>query len=166
MEKRKIVQVYYGRGKGKSTAAIGQCVRAINRDEQVIVIQFLKGKERDDMKCLERFESNIKVVHFEKYQKSYRDLTDEEKQDERENLKNGFHYATKVAETGECDLLVLDEVLGLIDLRIIDEAELIRLIAHCDDSMHLILTGQNLPESLLPYADIVSQITPIKELQQ
>ena len=46
---RKIVQVFYGAGKGKTSAAVGQCIRAASLGQSVIIIQFLKGKDAEEL---------------------------------------------------------------------------------------------------------------------
>lgn len=159
----KKVQVYYGKGKGKTTAAVGQCVRAASMGKSVIMIQFLKGKDTEEFSFLLKLEPDIKLFRFEKAHEYYRDLKDEEKNEERKNILNGFNFARKVIETGECDVLVLDEILGLIDLGIVTVEDIIKLINLKDDYYKLLLTGQNLPDQLIPYVDRISEIVPIKE---
>ena len=72
------------------------------------------------------------------------------------NILNGVHFAKKVISIGECDLLILDEILGLVDLGIIDVEEVLRLIKAKSDDMELILTGRNMPEELKEAADYIS----------
>lgn len=160
---KKIVQVYYGQGKGKTTAAVGQCIQAASLGKEVIMIQFLKGKDSDEFSFLTKLEPDIKLFRFEKAHEYYRNLNEEEKKEEKKNIINGFNFARKVIETGECDVLVLDEVLGLIDLEIITVVDVIKLITLKDDYSRLVLTGQNLPEELVPYADFISKIESVKE---
>ncbi|ROR31507.1 cob(I)alamin adenosyltransferase [Mobilisporobacter senegalensis] len=162
MDKKK-VQVYFGKGKGKTTAAVGQCIRAASQGKSVIMIQFLKGKDTDEFSFLLKLEPSIKLFRFEKAHEYYRDLNEEERNEERKNILNGFNFARKVIETGECDVLVLDEILGLIDLDIITVDDIIKLINLKEDYYKLLLTGQNLPEQLVPYMDRISEIVPIKE---
>lgn len=160
---KKIVQVYFGQGKGKTTAAVGQCIRAASLGQQVIMIQFLKGKDSEEFSFLTKLEPDIKLFRFEKAHEYYRDLTEEERSEEKKNILNGFNFARKVIETGECDVLVLDEVLGLIDLNIITQEDIIKLIELKNDYSKLVLTGQNLPEELIPYIDLISKIESVKE---
>ena len=156
------VQVYYGPGRGKTNAAIGQCVRAISEDSQVIIIQFLKGRDTDALRCLERFEDNVRLFCFEKFAKFYNDLSEEEQAEEKGHLKNGIHYAMKVAEIGECDLLVLDEALGMVELGIITTEDLKNIIEVCRGNGSLVMTGMNCPEEILPLADIATRFELVK----
>ncbi|MEG0368891.1 MAG: cob(I)yrinic acid a,c-diamide adenosyltransferase, partial [Hungatella sp.] len=87
--------------------------------------------------------------------------TEEEKNEELLNIKNGFNFAKKVIATGECDLLILDEVLGIIDQNIISIEEFEKLVSAKEDEMGLILTGKVFPEKLRPYIDSISTIDHI-----
>lgn len=163
MDKNRVVQVYYGAGKGKTNAAVGQCIRGASQDKDVIMIQFLKGKSAEEFSFLRNLEPQIKLFRFEKETDYYEYLPEERKKEERQNILNGFHFARKVVETGECDVLVLDEVLGLIDLGIIDIQDVIELINAMDENFKLIMTGKRMPEELMPYVDILSEIHPVKD---
>ena len=90
-------------------------------------------------------------------------MTPDEKEEECCNIKNGLNYARKVLTTGECDLLILDEIFGLVDYNIITIEELMDLIAVKKDSMDLILTGRNLPDEVREIADCVYSIQREKE---
>lgn len=156
------IQVYYGTGSGKTTAALGQCMKAAGSGAQVIIIQFLKGKDPEEYKFMERLEPEIKLFRFEKEPGSYKELTEEQKKDERANILNGFNFAKKVLETRECDLLLLDEVLGLLDLNMITAEELISLLQLKADDCGIILTGRSLPEELEKHIDFISEIRHVK----
>ncbi len=154
----RVVQVYYGTGKGKTSAAVGQCIRAASSGQTVIIIQFLKGKDAEEFSFLKRLEPDIKLFRFEKEMDSYDDLLESQQKEERQNILNGFNFAKKVIDTGECDVLVLDEVLGLIELEMISIEDVINLIQLRDDYTKLVLTGRILPPELEPYVDIASRI--------
>jgi cob(I)alamin adenosyltransferase len=165
MESR-IVQVFYGQGKGKTSAAVGQCIRAASSGQSVIIIQFLKGNDAEEFNFLEKLEPTIKLFRFEKSKESFNDLLASQQKEEKQNILNGVNFARKVIDTGGCDVLVLDEILGLIDLGIISVEDIIRLITLRDDYTRLVLTGQNLPQELLEYADVISKIDLEKDTTQ
>jgi ATP:corrinoid adenosyltransferase len=158
----RIVQVYYGKGKGKTTAAVGLCIREASLGHSVIIIQFLKGKDAEEFCFLKRLEPEIKLFRFEKEQEFYSDLSEARKNEEKKNILNGFHFARKVIDTGECDVLILDEVLGLVDLGIITLDDIIKLIDLKDDYCKLVLTGQNMEKALVDHVDLISKIEQIK----
>lgn len=161
---RKIVQVFYGAGKGKTSAAVGQCIRAASLGQSVIIIQFLKGKDAEEFNFLEKLEPEIKLFRFEKEIESYDELLASKQKEERQNILNGFNFARKVIDTGECDVLVLDEVLGLLDYGIVTAEDIIHLIELKDDYCRLVLTGRELPKEIAEYVDVISKIDLEKDL--
>lgn len=156
------VRVYFGNGKGKTTAAVGNCIKEASLGRQVIIIQFLKGRNTEELGFLTKLEPEIKLFRFEKEEGFYQELPEDKQQEEKRNILNGFNFAKKVIETRECDLLVLDEVLDLIDLGIIQEEDLISLLELRDEPCELILTGVRVSPRLMEYVDVAAEICQIK----
>lgn len=157
------VEVYCGQGKGKTSCAIGHCVKAAGQAKQVIVIQFLKGKDTEEISFIRRLEPEVQLFRFEKYDKHYMDLSEEEKKEQDHFIFNGLKYAQKVIDARQCDVLVLDEVLGLLDLGIVKASDLIALLQERDEELDVIMTGRSLPEKLTDYVDAVYCIDRVKE---
>ena len=157
-----LVQVYCGNGKGKTTAAIGLGIRAIGRDRKVIMIQFLKHADTGEVKTLKNLEPKFKVFHFEKPRGFSWALTAEEREEKKAEIKNAINFARKVLDTGECDILVLDEILGAIQAGFIKEEEICQLIDSKPEATELVLTGRILPESIAEKSDYISQIEAVK----
>ena len=155
-----ITEVYCGTGRGKTTLAVGQCLKAATEGKSVIIIQFLKGRERQAMDFLQNMEDlDIKIFRFEKQEACYQELSDEEKAEEKQNILNGLNFARKVVATQECDVLVLDEILGLMDSGIAEEETIMDILKLNREPMHIIMTGRDLPEHLREYADSVTTLT-------
>lgn len=161
MEEGKL-QIYCGSGKGKTTAAIGLAIREASRGRSVFVVQFLKGKYPEEISFIQRLEPEIKMFRFQKREDSFEDLTPLEKEEEIPNLRNGLNFAKKVLATGECDVLILDEVLGLVEQGIATLDEIHGLLDSAEDT-ELIFTGIKLCPEMLEWADEVYQITALKE---
>ena len=159
---KKIVQVYYGEGNGKTSAAVGQCIQAASQGKTVIIIQFLKGRMEEGFSFLKKLEPEIKQFQFEKEDAYYEELPKEQQEEEKKNILNGLNFARKVIETNECDVLVLDEVLGLVDYGIITGKDIINLIRLRDDYDKLVLTGRRMPKELSEYVDQVSEIRKVR----
>ena len=88
-------------------------------------------------------------------------LSESEKKEEAQNIRNGLNFAKKVLTTGECDMLILDEVLGLIDNHIIDAEELRGILEAKSEEETIILTGIQLHDETCIVADEVYKIEPI-----
>lgn len=156
------VHIYSGDGHGKSPAALGRAVITAALGKNVVIIQFLKGKGLADTEFIRRLEPEIKVFRFEKSDMNFFELSEEKKTEEVINIKNGINFAKKVLATGECDLLILDEILGLIDNHIITVEELKSLLSARDEETDVILTGISLNDEICMLADEVSKIETVK----
>lgn len=161
--KKGTIRLIYGPGNGKSASAIGYGMIGALRNQKVIIVQFLKGildERRADL--LKRMEPEMKVFRFERSRGFFEDLPEEQKKEECFNLKNGFNFARKVMATGECDLLILDEVLGLVDRGVISMEEFIHFLESADGEMSLVMTGRVCPEEIKKYADYISYVENIE----
>lgn len=154
------VQVYYGAGRGKSPAALGRAIRAASEGKTIFMIQFFKGKTDEVMEYLKKLEPEIKIFRFEKSAEYFDELSKEEQLEEVKNIKNGINFAKKVLTTGECDLVILDEVLGLVDHGLIEIEELENLVSAKMEDTDLILTGRVLPDALRPYVNEIYHLIP------
>ncbi len=153
-------EVICGTGRGKTSLAIGKCLQASTMGKSVIIIQFLKGKDKGDTEFLENLDrQDIKIFRFEKQEACYNDLNEEEQKEEQTNILNGLNFARKVIVTRECDLLVLDEALGLLEMGIASEEMMREMLDQTEGSMHVILTGVNIPDWLTRYADSITTVT-------
>ena len=157
-----LVYIYSGDGHGKSPAALGKAVMMAASGKSVVIIQFLKGKGLADSEFLSRLEPEIKIFRFEKSDVNFDELSEEKKVEEILNIKNGLKFAKKVLATGECDLLILDELLGLIDNEIITVEDLKNLLDARDEETDVILTGISLNDEVCMLADEVSKIETLK----
>lgn len=152
------VQIFCGNGDGKTSAAIGKGIFSAIDGKRVIIIQFMKRRNEDEADFFEQLEPQIKMFRFEKSDTSFDEMSDKEREEERNNIANGINYAKKVLTTGECDVLILDEALGLINEGIVSMEQIIQVICAKDEYETIFLTGINLPEALKEYVDIVSTI--------
>lgn len=156
---KELTEVYCGSGKGKTAMALGQSLRAAAQGKSVIIIQFLKGKERRALDVLEELDSlDFKIFRFDKHGRCYCDLNEQEKEEENRNIMNAMNFARKVVTTGGCDFLVLDEILGLFDYGLTTVEEVAGILKH-GESMHIVMTGRKMPEELRSYVDCISTIT-------
>lgn len=157
MEKGKIL-IYTGDGHGKTPAALGEALYAASEGKQVIVIQFMKGKGITESEFTRRLEPEVKFFCFEKNDAEYIDLSGKQQKEESMNIRNGINFAKKVLSTGGCDLLILDEVLGLLDVGVITIEDLRTLLAAKDEEATVIMTGIQLKEEVISLADEISKI--------
>ena len=161
-EEKGLTQIYCGPGKGKTSVAIGQAIRAVGHGKRAIVIQFLKGRATSKLDYLSAMEPEVRLFRFEKKDKYYEDLTPEEKREENLNIRNGLNFARKVLVTEECDMLILDEILGALEFGIVSEDEVLGGVSAKSEETELILTGNVVTDSLKNVADRVVSLEIVK----
>ena len=126
----------------------------------VNVIQFLKGKKEPEF--LKKLEPEVKFFNFSRAGILFEQLDEESKQEEIMNIKNGFNYAKKVISTGADMVVVLDEMLGLLDLHLISKEELSDMLASRPDDVTVIMTGRVLDDGIREMADEIYNIASEK----
>ena len=98
-----IIQIYYGEGQGKTSAALGNAIRKASNGQSAYVVQFMKGQL--DTEYLTRLEPEVKVFRFERCSEGFDALDEAEKQEQKQNIQNGLNFAKKALVTGQCDML-------------------------------------------------------------
>lgn len=157
-----MIQIYSGEGHGKSPAALGRAIQTACIGENVVIIQFLKGRGLIESEFVKRLEPEIKIFRFEKSDEDFAELSEACQREEISNIKNGLNFAKKVLNTGECSLLILDEVLGLIDNGIITVEELKTSLASKPEEMDIIMTGISLNDEVCMLADEVTKVETMR----
>ena len=161
MEEQGKLIVFSGEGRGKTAAALGLALQAAADGKTAVVIQFLKGKGFAESIFCKRMEPDIKIFRFEKSEVSFEERPTHQQQDDVSNIRNSLGFARKVLSTGECDLLVLDEILGVLDNGIISIDELRDLVEQ-RGLTQVIFTGRSLSGELCAFVDEISQINTVR----
>ena len=160
---RRRLQIYFGNGRGKTTAALGQAIREASGGKSVIIIQFLKGRQPEQISFIQRLEPEIRLFRFQRREAAFEELSEKEREEEVMTMKNGLDFARKVLATGECDVLVLDEILGLLDYGIAEVADIRSVLEEASEDTEIIFTGLRLCSEVMEWADEVYQISALKE---
>ena len=161
MQKKGLIHVYTGDGKGKTTASIGLGIRAVGREFKVVMIQFLKSSDTGELKTIEKLE-NFEVYRFERPRGFFWTLNEIEKQELQEDIDKAIDFAKERLESGDCDMLILDEVMGSIKNNLVDVDMLVKILKNRKPHIEVILTGRNAPDEIIEIADYISEIRPIK----
>lgn len=155
-----IIQIYYGEGQGKTSAALGNAIRKASNGQSAYVVQFMKGQL--DTEYLTRLEPEVKVFRFERCSEVFDALDEAEKQEQKQNIQNGLNFAKKALVTGQCDMLVLDEVLGLVKEGMATEDQILEVLQAKSLYTDVILTGRDSLPRVFDMADNILNIVPEK----
>ena len=161
-----LVQVYWGNGKGKTTASLGLCVRALGRGLKVHLVQFMKGGikgnsdfgEYGELKALKKFRN---FSHKRFGMKEW--VIGKPGKEHIEQGKNALEYSKKIAASGKYNLVIVDEILYAVQLGVISEGDVLALIASKAKNTELVLTGSHRPfPAIFAKADLVTEVRKVK----
>ncbi len=155
--------VFTGNGKGKTTAALGQALRAVGDGKNVLMVQFIKGpwKSGED-ESHKKLSPHLRIVKkglgfvgigddkipFATHAKAAREAID---------------YALQEVTKGKIDMIILDEAANALHLRLIKEKDIFYFLEYALPRVeHVIITGRDCPPSLIEAADLVTEMRAIK----
>ncbi|HEV8325688.1 MAG TPA: cob(I)yrinic acid a,c-diamide adenosyltransferase [Myxococcota bacterium] len=151
---RGYVHVYTGDGKGKTSAALGLCLRAVGHGLRCFVIQFMKGNveygELEAAKALGTGKLEIRQMGREAREDSGPVQID------LKWAEDGLRLAAKVFEKGEHDVVVLDEVVGAVNRGLLKVDDVLRLLDKRPDGVEVVLTGTDAPPEILAAGHVVT----------
>lgn len=157
------VQVYTGNGKGKTTAAIGLIIRALGAGMSVYCGQFIKGMRYSEIGMLESLAATLgegRLV-LRQFGRGCFIQRDPETEDIDMALA-GLAEAREALHSGSYDLVVLDELNVAINLGLVPEADVLRLISSRPPRVELVITGRYASDAVIASADLVTEMRDIK----
>ena len=152
MEHTGLLHLYYGDGKGKTTAAMGLALRAMGSGKRVVILQFLKGGKSGEVPLLEQL--GAKVYRGKAGQKFVFQMNEAEKEATRQ-LQNANLTA---AMADPADLLILDEAGSAWELDMVDKALLQKAVMERPAEQECVLTAHAAPQWMLDAADYVTEM--------
>ncbi|WP_088553216.1 cob(I)yrinic acid a,c-diamide adenosyltransferase [Calderihabitans maritimus] len=154
-----LIQIYTGNGKGKTTAALGQALRAAGHGLRVYMLQFMKGSENYGEVKISSLLPTFTIV-----QSGRHEFVSKENPDpiDIELAEQGLRLAREAIFSGRYDMVILDEINVALDFGLIDLERIIEIIKNKPPELDLILTGRYAPLELYELADLVSEIRDVK----
>lgn len=149
-----------GKGKGKTTSALGTCMRALGWGWQVSIIQFVKNRQNTGEK---RFAGTI-AQGLEMIQTGlgFSNNSRISKAQHIQAAREAWEKAESRLLAGKVDLLMLDELNIVLDLGWLEIDDVISTLLKRPEWMHVIITGRDVPDKLIAVSDLVSEINEIK----
>ncbi|MFC1991548.1 cob(I)yrinic acid a,c-diamide adenosyltransferase [Chloroflexota bacterium] len=154
-----LVQIFTGDGKGKTSAAVGTVIRALGQGLKVCVVVFMKGSHPSGEWT---FLSKVPDVKITRYGLGV--LTDPTniKPEEVEQAKEALTFARQAMLSENYDMVVMDEVNVVVDRKLVELDEVVKLIRDKPPHVELILTGRSADSQLTQLADLVTEFRKIK----
>jgi cob(I)alamin adenosyltransferase len=158
--KKGLLIVFTGNGKGKTTAALGMALRTIGHGYKVAIIQFIKGGwTTGEEKALKNLSSNIS---WHSLGEGFTWETQDRIRDEK-LVQEAWELAKKYIKNESYKLIILDEVNIATKLGYLSAEEIITFLKSLNNRKnHIVLTGRGASDSIVNYADLVTEMKLIK----
>jgi len=164
MAKKGLILLYTGNGKGKTTAALGQVLRAAGHGFKVAIIQFIKNMENTgEIKAAKK----IFADHLEIFPMGSGFTWDAKDQDElRQAAEKGWALAKEKINSGQYCMVILDELTYTLNYGLLDQEEVVSFLKQKPEPLHIIITGRDADDKLIDLADLVTEMKEIKHPYQ
>jgi len=160
LEKKGLIIIHTGDGKGKTTAALGLAIRAWGNGLRILVLQFIKGGWKyGELKTMEQLAPRLKV-------KQCGEGFTQRNEEDKEKHRVAAQQALKEAESEICsdhwEMIILDEINYAVKFNLIKEAEVLHLLEIKPEKLHLVLTGRDALPTIIQKADLVTEMKEVK----
>ena len=162
MEKDGLTIVYTGKGKGKTTAALGIALRAAGYRKKICMIQFIKGSwHYGEMDSSKRLEPEFEMIAVGK---GFVGIIDDNspKEDHRRIAKEAVRISNEKIQSGDYDIVILDEINYAVNLDLISVNDVLNIIKTKPGGVDLVLTGNYARDEVIEIADLVTEMREIK----
>ncbi len=151
-----IIQIYFGDGKGKTTAALGQALRCCGRGNKVLFVPFLKNNDSGEFLTSLPFD-----VEFSGYNFGFWNvLNDTEKEVARKNAEDKL--TDIFLKSHSYNMIVLDELLDAIDIGCLKISNVLDMLTSLRNNVNLVITGHKYIPEIFDMADCITQMKKIK----
>ncbi len=159
--KNGLIIVLTGNGKGKTTAAMGQALRAVGHGLKVLMLQFIKGTwDYGELESIKKLDPDFKIKPLGKgFVRSKSKLSNNEA---IENINQSWEQAEKEIFSDKYDMVILDEINYVIDFGLLPVDKMLTLLEKKPKRLHIILTGRNAHDKVIERADLVTEMVEIK----
>ena len=152
------VQIYTGDGKGKTTAALGLIVRALGQGLRPAMLQFMKSDPRwGEIVTLKKLGVPVEQCGLDHWV-----LKGEASEEDLAAAATGFAKARTLVDSGDFDLVVLDELITAVFFELVAVDDVLALMAAKPAAVELVMTGRRAPDELVAAADLATEMRPLK----
>lgn len=152
-----LVHIYYGDGKGKTTAAFGLALRALGNGWRVGILQFLKGSPTGEVTALEEMK-NVTIRRNAKDFGFFSNMSEGEKDEITQMHNKNLQSLMDEINQGKYDMVILDELCAAYNQESVERNLVKELLESAKGRVELVITGRNPHDDLMAYADYVTQM--------
>lgn len=154
-----LIVVFTGTGKGKSTAAFGMLLRALQHGMKAAVVQYVKGAiETAETEAFKRFDGQLE---WHRMGEGFHWITQDAELD-RQAAERAFALTTELLARDDLGMVVLDELIVALRLKQLPLDRVLEVLRNKREDLHVVLTGRGASDELIECADLVTEMKMIK----
>ena len=162
MMRKGLIHLYYGEGKGKTTAASGLCLRAAGRGLRVLIAQFLKDGNSGEILAFQKSGLPVDVIEGYSPSSDFCERAQAGLPVNTTGVEGLFEEAVTRAVSGDYDLLLLDELTWGFFYNVVREEDVLEFLKNKPLKLEVVMTGRKPPQALIEAADYVSEIRCVR----
>lgn len=161
-----MILIFAGNGKGKTTAALGQAVRALGRGKNVLMIQFIKGPWRSgEDEFAEKFKNAFGKFEIKKMGLGFVGILGDQlpKEEHAKAAAQALsHFEKELQGASAWDVIILDEINVAVSLGLLESAAVLFALKDVPSEKLVVLTGRDAPPEFIEAADLVTEMREVK----
>jgi cob(I)alamin adenosyltransferase len=161
-DRKGLIIVYTGPGKGKTTAALGTALRAVGQGMKVLMVQFIKGSWHYGELDAARLLGDDRLIILPRGRGFVKIGAEKPDPEDVRLVEEAWQFASASILSGEHDLVILDEINYAISYKMLDPVKVVETLKKKPEMVHVILTGRNAHPSLTELADLVTEMREVK----
>src|SRR6188472_1985710 len=161
-----LLVVYTGKGKGKTTAALGIVLRSVGHGYKVGMIQFIKGEwYYGELSSSKRLTPEFEMIAAGK---GFIGILDDDHEfvEHKKSAENALTLAREKILSEKYDIIILDEINYAINLKLLSTNQVLELLNVRPKQTSIVLTGNHAPDEIIKAADLVTEMNEIKHPYQ
>lgn len=158
-DRKGLIMVHTGNGKGKTTAALGTAMRCVGNEMKVFMVQFIKGAWKyGELAVAEKLAPHLEIKPMGE---GFTWETKNRKRD-MEMTEKAWALGEEKMMSGQYDLVIFDEINYVIDYQYLDVQKVVQALKRKPPLVHVILTGRNAHADVVEIADLVTEMKELK----
>jgi len=161
---KRYIQIYTGNGKGKTTAAVGQAIRAAGHGLKTFIVMFMKNHPYGEIKTLKNLSDWITVEQYGDDDFVFR--KEPPSDEDKDTARKALSRAREAMLSGDYDIVILDEICVAVYFGLLGTDDVMPFLEEKPDNVELILTGRYCPDEWIDRVDLVTRMDEIKHYYQ
>lgn len=161
-ERKGLIIVHTGNGKGKTTAAMGMALRGVGHNLKILMVQFIKGTWKyGELEAAQKLHPNFELIPMGKGFIEFKNGGGPSPED-RKAVYDAWEFSKESIDSNKYDMIIFDEINTALSYGMLDLDDVLHAMENKPERLHVVLTGRNAHSKIIDIADLVTEMKEIK----